>query len=136
MSVYSVTEIPGKGLGCVATTDIKRGTLILSEKVSLYHEGSNINAAYLDGLYRGYSTMSSEDKTKYLSLANCFSEGCFSVRLDLKIRAGFAFWQNPAPPKNAQARLDLGLDSGLNLQKLCWIWGKLGWIYYRKSSPN
>ena len=30
-SVYKVTEIEGKGLGCVATVDIEKGTLILTE---------------------------------------------------------------------------------------------------------
>ena len=30
-SVYKVTEIEGKGLGCVATVDIEKGSLILTE---------------------------------------------------------------------------------------------------------
>ena len=32
---YQVVEIDGKGLGCVATKDIKRGTLILKEKAQI-----------------------------------------------------------------------------------------------------
>ena len=47
------------------------------------------------------------------------------MRLDFKNRAGFAFLQNLASPKNARARLDLGLNSGLNLQKLSLIWESL-----------
>ena len=31
-NVYKVTEIEGKGLGCVATTDIEKGSLILTEE--------------------------------------------------------------------------------------------------------
>ena len=30
-NVYKVTEIEGKGLGCVATTDIEKGSLTLTE---------------------------------------------------------------------------------------------------------
>ena len=33
---YEVMQIEGKGLGCVATKDIKRGTLILREKAQIF----------------------------------------------------------------------------------------------------
>ena len=74
---YSVSEIQGKGLGCVAITEIKKGTLILRESAGFHHFGDSyeyIDKAYLDGLFQGYLTMSNEEKEKYLSLANCFSD--------------------------------------------------------------
>ena len=74
---YSVSEIQGKGLGCVAITEIKKGTLILRESAGFHHFGDSyeyIDKAYLDGLFQGYLTMSTEEKEKYLSLANCFSD--------------------------------------------------------------
>ena len=36
---YEVMQIEGKGLGCVATKDIKRGTLILREKAQIFDNG-------------------------------------------------------------------------------------------------
>ena len=37
---YQVVKIDGKGFGCVATKDIKRGTLILKEKGQVFDNGS------------------------------------------------------------------------------------------------
>ena len=72
--LYSVSEIQGKGLGCVATTEIKRSTLILRENASFHHFGESefLDKTYLDELFQGYLTISTEDKETYLSLANCF----------------------------------------------------------------
>ena len=73
--LYSISEIQGKGLGCVATTVIKKRTLILGESASFHHSGESeyLDKAYLDEIFQGFLTMSAEDKEKYLSLSNCFS---------------------------------------------------------------
>ena len=73
--LYSVSEIQGKGLGCVATTEIKKGTLILREGASFHHFGhESLDKAYFEELFQGYLTLSTEDRETYLSLANCFSD--------------------------------------------------------------
>ena len=38
---YQVKKIDGKGLGCIATKDIKRGTLILREKAQMKYPKSS-----------------------------------------------------------------------------------------------
>jgi hypothetical protein len=47
-AIYKVVEIEGKGLGCVASTDIKRGSLILNENPQMQSSGIN------HGVYNNY----------------------------------------------------------------------------------
>ena len=46
--IYKVVDIEGKGLGCVASTDIKRGSLILNENPQIQSSGIN------HGVYNNY----------------------------------------------------------------------------------
>ena len=49
-AIYKVVEIEGKGLGCVASTDIKRGSLILNENPQM--QSSRINHGVYNNYYR------------------------------------------------------------------------------------
>ena len=46
--IYKLVDIEGKGLGCVASTDIKRGSLILNENPQMQSSGIN------HGIYNNY----------------------------------------------------------------------------------
>ena len=75
-TLYSVSAIEGKGLGCVAETKIRKGTLILKEIPCFHHDcGDSVDKEFFDDLFHGYGTLSAEQKEKYLSLSNCFSNG-------------------------------------------------------------
>ena len=67
-SVYKVTEIEGKGLGCVATVDIEKGSLILAENPQIcaeYGLGSQIKS-----LLKSFKRMKKADQLEYMSLHN------------------------------------------------------------------
>ena len=71
-SYYKVTKIEGKdyGVGCVATLDIPRGSLILTEKIQytpLYRESKNL--IVVDSFF----SMNEHDQEEYLKLGNTFS---------------------------------------------------------------
>jgi len=72
--LYKVTEVEGKGLGCIALKDIKMGSLILKEKFqwtakkmqdpdddSDFHE-------WVKSIVTSYQKLSSSDKKEYLKL--------------------------------------------------------------------
>ena len=75
-SLYKVTKIEGKGLGCVAISDIKKGSLILSEKLQLWvkteeKEGSSM---WIKSLLKSFYQMSKADQHEYMKLHNKFSD--------------------------------------------------------------
>ena len=72
--LYLVTEIEKKQLGCVAQKEIPRGTLILREKPCLLQNPDlkDLNKAYFDDIFHGYEKMDSNQKDKFLKLANAF----------------------------------------------------------------
>ena len=92
-SYYKVTKIEGKdyGVGCVATLDIPRGSLILTEKIQfapLYRESQNLirplrpNHPSEDPLVfanlativvDSFFSMNEHDQEEYLKLGNTFS---------------------------------------------------------------
>ena len=47
-AIYKVVDVKGKGMGCVASTDIKRGSLILKENPQIQSSGIN------HGIYNNY----------------------------------------------------------------------------------
>jgi hypothetical protein len=74
-SLYKVTKIEGKGLGCVAISDIKKGSLILSEKLQLCvkteeKEGSSM---WIKSLLKSFYQMSKADQHEYMTLHNKFN---------------------------------------------------------------
>ena len=63
--------MPGKGVGCVATTKIKKGTLVVREKpVLLLDRGPG---SYLARVTAAFLAMAPKEQESYLALANKYS---------------------------------------------------------------
>ena len=77
-NLYKVIEIQGKGLGCVATEDIPKGTLILAEKPQIVLDQEIGIQAIFGNLRKnvcsGFFAMSKEDQQEYFKLSNSFKE--------------------------------------------------------------
>ena len=71
--LFLVTEIEGKGLGCVAQKHIKRGTLILREQPCLLLQPGLKNTKYFDDAFHGYEQMDNDQKDMFFDLANCYN---------------------------------------------------------------
>jgi len=69
--VFKVEQIEGKNLGCVALTDIKKGTLILQEKPQVIVNGSGPSLIYLLNCYNQMNETTQKD---YLTLYNRFKD--------------------------------------------------------------
>ena len=70
-SVYKVTEINGKGLGCVAIADIKKGSLILNENSQMrFDQGEEIEWSFkwIKNLLKSFNQMSKTDQLEYMKL--------------------------------------------------------------------
>ena len=68
--VYKVTKIKGKGLGCVAITDIEKGSLILTENPQICgnteeEEGSS---KWIKSLMKSFKRMKKTDQLEYMEL--------------------------------------------------------------------
>ena len=81
--MYSLTEIDGKGFGCISKREIKKGTLILREKPSLVfedHKKTDFDFENFEDLDHfktvigSYLKMETDDQKEYLNLSNKFSE--------------------------------------------------------------
>ena len=70
--LFLVTEIEGKGLGCVAQKHIKRGTLILREQPCLLLQPGLKNTKYFDDAFHGYEKMDNDQKDMFFDLAHCY----------------------------------------------------------------
>ena len=75
---YKEEKLVGKGLGCIATKSIKRGSLVLREAPQLVHqEITNDGSSFLkredyEACIEAFLEMSKEDKENYLKLHNKF----------------------------------------------------------------
>ena len=75
-SLYKVTEIGGKGLGCVANSDIKKGSLILMEKPQLSFENEErivSSMPTIKSLLKSFFEMSKADQLEYMTLHNKYN---------------------------------------------------------------
>ena len=75
-SVYKVTEIEGKGLGCVATVDIEKGSLILTEnpQISGNDEEENwLSSKWIKSLLKSFNRMKKADQIEYMALHNKYN---------------------------------------------------------------
>ena len=74
-SLYKVTKIEGKGLGCVAISDIKKGSLILKENPQLYVESEEIkwSSGWIKSLMTSFNEMIETDQHEYMKLHNKFN---------------------------------------------------------------
>ena len=77
---YKVVKIDGKGFGCVATKDIKRGTLILREKAQMIYKNSEfVTSDSIKSMVTSFEQMSKNNQEEFLKLHNLFFEPGFEV---------------------------------------------------------
>ena len=71
-SVYKVTEIEGKGLGCVATVDIEKGSLILTENPQICGNTEETlgSSKWIKSLLKSFNRMKKADQLEYMALHN------------------------------------------------------------------
>ena len=92
MALYKVVQIPGKGLGCVALKDIKKGTLVLEETAQLiptasdwlkdkaklqvtdFHDkaANEVKKDYHVSIMDGFDNMSKDDQDEFMKLYNAY----------------------------------------------------------------
>ena len=71
--MYLEQEIPGKGVGCLASCSIPRGTLILRERPALLLDPEQ-RGEYLERAVATFQRMGREEQEQYLELANKYDE--------------------------------------------------------------
>ena len=72
---YQVVKIDGKGLGCVATKDIKRGTLILREKAPIvFKQSEMMTKNWAKSVLTSFKQMSKKNQEEFLKLHNPYWE--------------------------------------------------------------
>ena len=74
-SLYKVTEIEGKGLGCVAILDINKGSLIFTEtpQLCVETEERKWTSMWIKSLLKSFYEMSKADQNEYMTLHNYFN---------------------------------------------------------------
>ena len=74
-SVYKVTEIKGKGLGCIAIVDIKKGSLILDENPQICAdiEDGRGSSKWIKSVLKSFYEISKADQDEYMTLHNKFN---------------------------------------------------------------
>ena len=74
-SVYQVTEIEGKGLGCVAITDIEKGSLILTENPQVFvsTKEAEYSSNWIKSLLKSFKRMRKAEQLEYLALHNKYN---------------------------------------------------------------
>ena len=70
-STFKVTEIEGKGLVCIAMTDISKGSLILNENPQMSAEAEKMGSAkWIESLLKSFNEMSKANQLEYMTLKN------------------------------------------------------------------
>ena len=77
-TVYKVVDIEGKGLGCVALTEIKRGALILNETPQIQSSGKTLYEAsqtgqvteWIKSLLKSFNHLNEADQLEFMTLCN------------------------------------------------------------------
>jgi len=74
-SVYKVTEIKGKGLGCIAIVDIEKGSLILNENPQICAdiEDGRGSSKWIKSVLKSFYEISKADQDEYMTLHNKFN---------------------------------------------------------------
>ena len=69
-SVYKVTEIEGKGLGCIALVDIQKGSLILNENPKMCADIEKVDGSskWIKSLLKSFNQMSKVDQLEFMAL--------------------------------------------------------------------
>ena len=89
--IYKVVDIEGKGLGCVASTDIKRGSLILNENTQIksleFHSQQDARqkgqlVEFIKSLWKSFNQMNKKDQLEFMALSNIydFEELCLTKK--------------------------------------------------------
>ena len=86
-AIYKVVDVEGKGLGCVASTDIKRGSLILNENPQIKSVGETLKEARQKGqmaewikrLLKSFNQMNKADQLEFMTLCNIYDFQEFSL---------------------------------------------------------
>ena len=73
-TLFKVQEMEGKQFGCVATKDIKKGTIILQEKPQCIANWSGSRLKKFENVIEAFNKMSKSDQDDYLKLYNKFTE--------------------------------------------------------------
>jgi len=90
MSLYKVRFIKDKGLGCIATEDIKPGTLIERETPIISVQGEPFSSSkFLEDLWTAFFEMDVEDREEFLTLHDGFANGSFDPFLTPMIPQDF-----------------------------------------------
>ena len=72
---YQIVKIDGKGFGCVATKDIKRGTLILREKAQMKYPKSSEKLKtqdWIKGVVQSFNQMNKKNQEEFWKLHNYY----------------------------------------------------------------
>ena len=86
--VYQVTEIEGKGLLCIATMEIEKGSLILNENPQMSAETEEMwSAKWIESLLKSFNKMSKADQLEYMTNKNNCS-WILDMNSNLKSRIG------------------------------------------------
>ena len=66
--IYRVVNIEGKGSGCIALQDLKKGTLVLDEKPQCIAKKHPDGSRDLKSVIQSFACMSKNDQEEYLRL--------------------------------------------------------------------
>ena len=70
-STFKATETEGKGLVCIAMTDISKGSLILNENPQMSAEAEKMGSEkWIRSLMKSFNEMSKADQLEYMTLKN------------------------------------------------------------------
>ena len=69
-SLYKVTEIKGKGLGCIAIVDIEKGSLILNENPKMCADIEEVvgSSGWIKSLLKSFNQMNKADQLEFMAL--------------------------------------------------------------------
>ena len=90
-SLYKVTEIEGKGLGCIAIVEIKKDSVILSESPQICEDTQEVEGSskWIKSLLKSFYQMSKTDQLQYLKLHNKFNNSSVGKIIeDFKFKIG------------------------------------------------
>ena len=90
-AIFKIVDIEGKGLGCVASTDIKRGSLILDENPQIksleFHSQREARqkgqlVEFIKSLLKSFNQMNKKDQLEFMALSNIydFEELCLTKK--------------------------------------------------------
>ena len=109
-SVYKVTEIEGKGLGCVATVDIEKGTLILTENPQICgnNEETLGSSKWIKSLLKSFNRMKKADQLEYMALHNKWNNFQDSQNVEYHVKQIELFKENiiEKDVKNCKLEID------------------------------